>query len=329
MIRQILPDLFEIKIRLVGNPLKNLNCYVFTSEDRNLLIDTGFNQPECLEDLLTGIREIGLDMAKTDLFITHFHSDHCGLMDQVATKDSRIFMSRVDKDMLEHHLREPEASWQDYQKLYLEEGYPAEDLKAVLQSNPARSLASTTLVPISPLEDGDTLVVGDRTLTCILTPGHTPGHMCLYDEANRIMVLGDHVLFDISPNITAWPSMPNALTFYLESLAQIKAYPVDLPLPAHRAHSITMHQRIDELLAHHENRLNETLLIIRQRPGINAYDLAGHMTWSIRARNWEEFPASQKWFAIGETIAHLYHLRDQRKLRRTLKNGVAQYEVVS
>lgn len=48
------------------------------------------------------------------------------------------------------------------------------------------------------------------------------------------MLLGDHVLFDITPNITDWWDVPDSLGDYLRSLDKIAAYPVTLPLPGHR-----------------------------------------------------------------------------------------------
>lgn len=48
------------------------------------------------------------------------------------------------------------------------------------------------------------------------------------------MLLGDHVLFDITPNITDWWDVPDSLGNYLRSLDKLEAYPVTLPLPGHR-----------------------------------------------------------------------------------------------
>ena len=68
------------------------------------------------------------------------------------------------------------------------------------------------------VEDGDVLHRGGFSFECICTPGHTPGHMCLYDREKRVFLSGDHVLFDISPNITCWSTMHDALGSYIESL---------------------------------------------------------------------------------------------------------------
>jgi len=97
------------------------------------------------------------------------------------------------------------------------------------------------------------------------------------------------------------------------------------PLPGHRECSMSMSQRIEELLAHHATRLAETYDAILDHPGISGYEVAGQMKWSIRARNWEEFPVTQKWFAIGETLAHLYYLEENGDIKRELRDGQAVY----
>lgn len=72
------------------------------------------------------------------------------------------------------------------------------------------------------MADGDRFSYGGYTFQAILTPGHTPGHMVLWEEAHGILLLGDHVLFDITPNITVWPSYANPLGGYLDSLALVR-----------------------------------------------------------------------------------------------------------
>lgn len=309
MIQEIVPGLYEIKIRLEGNPLKNLNSYVFMGRGRNLLVDTGFNQKTCLKDLREGIGELGLDMEKTDIFVTHFHADHCGLVSKVAAAGSKVYMGETDYALFQRNRTDKVAFWQEYETAYRREGFPQEQITLCLKDNPAKHLADDGDVEITPLQDGDTIEAGGRVFTTVLTPGHTPGHMCLYAASSKTMALGDHILFDITPNITAWRSMPNALGHYLQSLAKIKNYNIALALPAHRQQSgKTVAQRADELLAHHHNRLDGLQAIVQQHPGLNGYEAAAYMKWSIRAKNWEDFPLSQKWFAVGEALSHLEYL---------------------
>ena len=90
MFDTIRPGLFRLEIPLPGNPLKAVNSYVFKTPDRNLIVDTGMNRPECLEAMMNGLRELDIDLSKTDLFITHMHADHSGLISHLAMETSRL-----------------------------------------------------------------------------------------------------------------------------------------------------------------------------------------------------------------------------------------------
>ena len=76
MINEIASNLFCIELPLPQNPLKSINAYVIKGKNRNLIIDTGMNRPECKAVLFPALNELRVDMEKTDLFITHLHADH-------------------------------------------------------------------------------------------------------------------------------------------------------------------------------------------------------------------------------------------------------------
>ena len=135
------------------------------------------------------------------------------------------------------------------------------------------------------------------------------------------MFTADHILYDITPNITMWPNMDNSLGTYLESLKRFAQYPVKMTLPGHREAG-DYFARIDALLAHHAQRVDESESIVCQRPGQTCYEIAGQMTWAIRAINWQEFPLIQKCFATGEALAHLDYLCAQGRLFRVDKSGL-------
>jgi glyoxylase-like metal-dependent hydrolase (beta-lactamase superfamily II) len=118
----------------------------------------------------------------------------------------------------------------------------------------------------------------------------------------------DHVLGDITPNITHWPGVPDSLGLYLHSLEETLGLDARLCVPGHRSVFTNVHGRIREIQAHHATRLNDVRRILTEGGPQNAYTVASHMTWSIRAKNWSEFPLAQKWFATGEALAHLDHL---------------------
>ena len=91
MCEEILPELFRIKIPLPESPLKYLNSYVIRDSKRNLIIDTGLNRKECLDAMMGGLKKLGVELTQSDIFITHLHADHFGLVAKLATDSSEIF----------------------------------------------------------------------------------------------------------------------------------------------------------------------------------------------------------------------------------------------
>ncbi len=47
-----------------------------------------------------GLAELGVDMANTDIFLTHLHSDHAGLAPELLRPTSRLFIGDVDRQRL-------------------------------------------------------------------------------------------------------------------------------------------------------------------------------------------------------------------------------------
>ena len=87
--------------------------------------------------------------------------------------------------------------------------------------------------------------------------------------------------------------------------------------------------RIEQLLHHHDIRLQNTLDIISINLGLNAYEIAKNLQWSMRGKNWSEFPVQQKWFAVGETLAHLDYLIEDNKIYKILDNNIYKYYLCS
>ena len=316
------PDIYSIYVPLPNNPLKNLNCYVVKTPEKNLIIDTGFNIPECYEFLIEALEKLEIDIDKTDMFLTHLHADHTGLVTSIMKKDSTIYMSKIDYELL---LKADETYWEDNYDYYISEGFPRDEIGKLFDTNPAKVYGPGLRFKAVTFDDGFKFKIGDYEFTCILTPGHTPGHSCLYMESEKIMFLGDHVLFNISPNISRWHGIKNSLGNYLKSLVKIKEFEVKTALPAHRSNDMNLYKRIDQLLEHHQIRLKEVFKFVKEEPGLNSYEVASRMKWSMKGKSWEEAPIFQKWFATSEALAHLEYLVEEKKIYKKPNNGTYEY----
>jgi glyoxylase-like metal-dependent hydrolase (beta-lactamase superfamily II) len=322
MCEEILPNLFRLKIPLPDSPLKYLNSYVIKGPDRNLIIDTGLNRRECLEAMQAGLGTLGIDLKASDIFITHLHADHFGLVAKLATDTSHVYFSRPEKELIE--------SWEGFGPMIAyagQNGFPEDELQAALDKHPGAKFGSEWIPEMKLLEDGDEIRIGDYEFRCVATPGHTMGHICLYEPDKKILVAGDHILIDITPNIQCWSDTQNPLKHYLASLEKVYSLKVDLTLPGHRR-LIENHQtRIEELKRHHADRLTEVLSILKAG-AMNAFQVASQMTWDIDSESWDQFPVAQKWFATGEAISHLRYLEEEGQLVRNADGKITLYGLV-
>ena len=121
------PNIFQIDVPLPDNPLRNLNCYIIQDSGETLILDTGFNRPECEEALLAGLAELHTDWERTHLFLTHLHSDHTGLAPTLMEgKSGNIYISEIDHTLLQNHMEGD--SWKKADDLFYQEGFTREQL---------------------------------------------------------------------------------------------------------------------------------------------------------------------------------------------------------
>jgi glyoxylase-like metal-dependent hydrolase (beta-lactamase superfamily II) len=293
---------------------------VIKDPNRNLVIDTGLNRRECLEAMLEGLSRIGVDLKKTDFYITHFHSDHFALARLLSDETTTVYMNGPDKAFIESW-----DGWGQISEFALLNGFPREELMSAISNHPGYKYDSDRVPVMIAVNDGDLIRCGGYNFTAVATPGHTIGHTCLYEPARKLLLSGDHILIDITPNIGCWSENANPLKLYLASLNRIHGMQVDLVLPGHRSIVGDCRGRIEELRLHHDRRLEEVLSILKHGPQ-NAYAAASRMTWDLEG-SWSSFPVAQKWFATGEAIAHLRYLEEEGEVVRDDSTGSRVYSI--
>lgn len=323
MYEEVLPDFFRIGVPLPNNPLRELNAYLVKAAPRNLLIDNGFNTRESAEALHEALEELDVDLAETDFFLTHLHSDHNGLTSTLLRSPrSKVLCSKEDGDRINRFITD-ENYWLLMMHGLVRHGFPEEEMQRLIAAHPGKIYASAEPLPITPVREGDSLAYGRYAFSVVDVPGHTPGHISLYEAGTRTYVAGDHILGRISPNITRWDGVEDSLGDYLNSLDKIARLPIDRTLPGHRHIVEDTAQRIRELKEHHAKRLDEIAGVLSGRGLLSAYAVASHMRWSLRGIVWDEFKVQQKCFAAGEALAHLTHLAVTGRCVRKDKGGKA------
>ena len=326
MFEESLPCIFRIEVPLPNNPLKSLNSYLVKGNSRHLLIDTGFNRPECWQALMDALKHLGVHTDQLDVFVTHLHADHCGLASQMATSDkATIWTSAGDAVFINQSVTE--AYWDKWFNNMLAHGCEKEMLAKLKSSHPAIIYAPERAIQFAFTKDGDVLHYGNYELHVLGTPGHSPDHLALYIPSEKVLFSGDMILGDITPNISRWEGVKDSLGAYLESLDKLATMDIVCTLPGHRRVVNDTAGRINALKEHHQIRLDAVLEILKAGPMI-ATEVASKMQWSMRGMTWDEFPPPQKWFATNEALSHLDHLVALQCITQEEHNGKVHFSLL-
>lgn len=330
MIKEVYKNIYQATFPLTGNPLKSINIFVIKTDQGNMIIDTGFNNEENRKNMDDLIKELDLDLASTKLFLTHLHSDHVGLAKYLEDKGiAEIYLSKVDGEILESGISLSGIQWQNILKNAKVQGLMKENLD--INNHPGFKNRPKDTFTYTPLEPGQSLRLGEFSFEILDEAGHTPGMVGLLEKDKKILFCGDHILGKITPNITYWgDEYGDSLGIYLENIKKVKDLDIDYLFSSHRFLVDDVNKRIDELINHHKERLKDTLRIIKKLGEADTREITSQMSWDIRAKGWEDFPESQKWFAVGEAAAHLKHLVKEGEIKeRVGSDGVYYYSLAN
>ena len=133
-------------------------------------------------------------------------------------------------------------------------------------------------------------------------PGHAQGQLCFYQADTAMMICGDQVLPDITPNISLVPGeSADPLQLFLASLDELAEYRVELAFPGHRDPFSDFAGRIKEIIQHHQRRLQQIREWLQQPA--SAYSLCVMMFGERINGNIHNLR-----FGMSEMLAHLKHL---------------------
>ncbi len=324
---EVAPDVFRIPLPLPNDGLKAVNVYALTTDDGLTLIDAGWAIDQARVLLVRALEELGAVLADVRRFlVTHVHRDHYTQAVAIRREvGSRVALGVDERPTLEF-LHTPGNS-PILASLTALRGLGGGELadriaRVVGDHGVDRSMWG---LPDEWLHEGPIGLPGGRTLQAVETPGHTAGHLVFHDLDNALLFAGDHVLPTITPSIGFEPVPTEApLAAFLRSLAVVRNRPDALLLPAHGPVAASVHARVDELLAHHARRLDETAQAVQS--GANtAAEVAGRLRWTRRSRALGELDEFNAMLAVFETAAHLDLLVAQQRLTLTTDEGVRHY----
>lgn len=283
---EVAAGVFRIEVPLVMRSPDRINCYVVCFDDTVLLVDTGMLGSE--DALLDGLRR--LDLQPTDVLITHGHPDHWGL----ATMFSETVIAHRGAQRELDYARSPADMAARFGLSEMAKTFGIDASRFSVFDRYKELVAGIPEIR----EIADEHHIGDWTV--LWTPGHSPGHVCLYRQGDRVLIAGDHLLPGFTPNVQPDPDRSDALADYLSSLQRIAELDISLVLPAHGEPFRTARERAEELITHHEQRLEKLSRYLARPRSL------GEVTVELFA---DLETGEDRMLASLEAFAHLEHLR--------------------
>jgi len=312
-------------------PLRVVNIYALVGVNGAwAIVDTGMGTPDARTAFAAGLEHAGLSIDKLQaIVLTHHHPDHIGLSGELHEQSgAKVYMHPIDEASVQFiwsgTMPERFGHVSDF---FTKHGLRQTSLwlNRVDRAESRRILSVPPHEAFTLIEDGAYLdLVGER-YRVIWTPGHADGQICLFRERDGAFLAADHVLPRITPNIGLYSAhdRENPLGDYLASLAKVSTLPASIVLPGHGDPFTGLAERTQEITAHHYDRENQLLTMLKERPQ-HAYDLTLEL-FRNRHLNSDEM----KRMAVAEVLAHLEHMRYNGRVEQAKTDeGIILYKEV-
>lgn len=239
-----------------------------------------------------------------------------GRLKRIAGCD--VVIHEKDADVITTRYLAPRTLTDDMGNFMALNGVPRMETPA-MASGSMGMLDKVAAVPADKeVKGSETLRVGSFYFQVIWTPGHSPGHICLYEPNHKVLLTGDHILPTITPNVSIHiQTHGSPLGDYMRSLEKLENLDVKYVLPAHEFDIKDLKKRVREIEAHHDERLAEMVRCV-DRGGSTAWEVAGRVQWATGML--ADFEPWMQRAAVGETLVRLEYLFEQGQLAKVMRD---------
>jgi glyoxylase-like metal-dependent hydrolase (beta-lactamase superfamily II) len=290
-----------------------------------VLLDCGWNTDAAYAALEEGMKEHGSHPTEVQrLVVSHVHPDHFGMAGRLKQLSScEVILHEKDAEVISSRYFAPQGLADNQGRFMEAHGVPKLDSPQMARGSMGMLNRVAAVPADTQLKGGEVIKVGDFDFEVIWTPGHSPGHICLYEPNRKILLTGDHILPTITPNVSIhMQTHGSPLGDYIRSLDKLVDLDVKYCLPAHEFDIRDLKKRIQEIEDHHKHRLDEMVGCV-DKGGSTAWEVAGRVVWATGKM--ADFEPWVQRSAVGETLAHLEYLFEVGRLAKVMRGELAYW----
>jgi glyoxylase-like metal-dependent hydrolase (beta-lactamase superfamily II) len=308
---EVAPGVHRLVLPLGIHGVPSLSAYLVRDDAGDVLVDCGIavapGPGDTARDgtaaLSRALRACGSSLDRLAvLVVTHAHIDHFGLAGEVVRgSGGELWMHRATELDLRKYA-DPEEAVDRRMLMLADHGlYGAELTEASRGLQDWMPVMPSIAQPTRRLTGGEQLRAGGRTWEVVHTPGHSPGHVCLWSARDRLLCSGDHLLQLVSPPVTFERGFErDPMGSYLASLDRVRELEPELALPGHGAPFPDGAHRAEAIARGKRRRLAQVRELVEARERITT-ELTATLFPSART-------GVQRHFAMAEVLAYLaYH----------------------
>jgi glyoxylase-like metal-dependent hydrolase (beta-lactamase superfamily II) len=300
---RLLPGVWRLRLPLPWPGVPHCNAWAVAAGDGVVLFDTGMHQPGSMANLERALDMVGLKVEHVRLVVcTHAHSDHYGQAASIVERAGCELWMHPDHAHMTANVDDPEAAVERRLEIARSAGVPEEPLRQWAQARKGQSFGIAGIVePSRELLPGVTVPTDLGAWEVVLTPGHAPSHVCLWQPEGRLLISGDHLLGRVSPYYD-YGYTPDPAGEFLESLGRVEALDARLCLSGHGRTFTDVQGHIAanrELIGQRLSALEE---VLRADGPVTAFDAVPRVFGEAMT------PMNANWW-LSETLCYLRHLQ--------------------
>ncbi|MGF3103550.1 MBL fold metallo-hydrolase [Rossellomorea sp. DUT-2] len=253
------------------------------------------------------------------IVLTHHHPDHAGLLDRFSSS-VKIYGHPYNKFWLDRNEYFHEVYDRFFLQLAIESGLPQEYLRAIHKFKSPLKFMGNRKLDIE-IKEGD-VIPGMEDWSIIETLGHAQSHLSFYRESDGVLIAGDHILANISPNplieppFEGEPERSKPLLQYNESLKKLLTIPISLAYTGHGDNITDVHGLIPRRLGKQDERARGVLEMIKGNR-LTVFDICKTLFPFVYQK--------ELGLTLSETIGQLDYLESLHYIKKESHEGIYYY----